>query len=134
MTNLRTSFMGNIANDPSVMGPSSQQWMGQAQADHRDIYDTRVAQANATYNAGMLNTQYNIQKQERADQQARLDAANKAAQDRADRLANLQLHNQVAAQNAANFGSSMGNMVNPYTGGLQGKWDRQGRGRRGAMI
>jgi hypothetical protein len=113
MTNLRSSFMGNIANDPSVMGPSWSDWSSQAQADHRDVFDSRVAQAESAYQAGMLNTQYNIQKQERAAAQSRLDAANKAAQDRADRIANMQIHNQVAWSNNAAMGASTG-MVNPF--------------------
>jgi hypothetical protein len=107
MDKMRSWGLGNIAQDPAVAGPSSSGWMGQAQADHRDIYDTRIAQANATYNAGILNTQYNIQKQERAESQSRLDAANRAAQDRADRIANLQIHNQAAMANNAAYAGSM---------------------------
>ncbi len=117
----------------SARGPSYEGYAAQAQADHRDIYDSRVAIAEAKYQADMLNTQYNIQKQEQAASQARLDAANKAAQERADRLANLQLHNQASMANTANYGAAIGNS-NPFTGGLQSRWARQGRGSRGQLI
>ena len=106
MTNLKTSFMGNIANDPTVMGPTWSQWGGQAQADHRDIYDSRVAQAQAEHQANTLNTQYNIQQAEAARARAEMDAARKAAEARANRIAAIRTRNQVAWANHAAMGAA----------------------------
>ena len=115
--------MGNIANDPSVMGPSSDAWMSQAQGDHRDVYDSRIAQSNAEYQANMLNTQYNIQKSAQAESYARMNAANVAAQDRADRLMSMQIHNQTAMQNANAYAAGGQGMVNPMS---QSGWRTKG--------
>jgi hypothetical protein len=128
MTNLRTSFMGNIANDPAVMGPSSDAWTSQAQGDHRDVYDSRIAQSNASYQADMLNTQYNIQKSAQAESQSRMNAANKAAQDRADRLMSMQMFNQTAMQNSNAYAAGGQGMVNPIQGPTRGGWIDRRRG------
>ena len=125
MSTLSTSFMGNIANDPSVMGPSYSQWSAQAQADHRDIYDSRVAQAQATHQANMLNTQYNIQQAEAARARSEMNAANAAAEARANRMAAIQTQNMVASQNAASYGAALSSSSNPFTGGLRGYLDRR---------
>jgi len=120
--------MGNIANDASVMGPSSDAWMSQAQGDHRDVYDSRIAQSNAEYQANMLNTQYSIQRQERADTQARMNSANVAAQDRADRLMSMQMFNQTAMQNSNAYAAGGQGMVNPIQGPTRGGWIDRRRG------
>jgi hypothetical protein len=103
----------NVMNQ-AAQGPSWGEWGGQAQADHRDVYDSRIAQSNASYQADMLNTQYNIQKSAQAESQSRMNAANKAAQDRADSLSSIQISNQTAMQNSANYAAGMNSgMLNP---------------------
>lgn len=118
----RLQPFANVMNQ-AAQGPSWGEWGGQAQADHRDVYDSRIAQANASYQADMLNTQYSIQKSAQAESQARMNAANTAAQKRADDMASMQMHNQVQMQNANNFTAGMNQpSLNPFQGPRPGSW------------
>jgi len=105
----QNAFMGNIANDPSVTGPSWDSWSGQLQADTRDVYESKLAQAKALHQVQQLNEQFYVQEWQRQQAEARLDARH--AQDRADMLA----QSRVNRQNSAFQGYSSRGMVNPFS-------------------
>ena len=58
----QNAFMGNIANDPAVTGPSWGNWSSQLQADTRDVYESKLAQAKALHQVQQMNEQYLVQK------------------------------------------------------------------------
>lgn len=58
----QNAFMGNIANDPAVTGPSWGNWSSQLQGDTRDVYESKLAQAKALHQVQQMNEQYLVQK------------------------------------------------------------------------
>lgn len=58
----QNAFMGNIANDPAVTGPSWSNWSSQLQGDTRDVYESKLAQAKALHQVQQMNEQYLVQK------------------------------------------------------------------------
>ena len=108
LNSLKSTFMGNIASSEDVQGPSWQSWQGQQQADTRDAWQSNLAKAKAVHQVAQMNEQYTVQENQRIAAQARMDAANRAAQARADRMVNIQMHNQVAMGNNAAYASGMG--------------------------
>ena len=97
--------MGNIANDPSVTGPSWDSWGSQLQADTRDVYESKLAQAKALHQVQQLNEQFYMQERQREAAQQRLDAA-REDQQREQRLQqSFATRQAVQMQNAANVSS-----------------------------
>jgi len=81
----QNAFMGNIANDPAVTGPSWGNWSSQLQADTRDVYESKLAQAKALHQVQQMNEQYAVQK-----------AAADAAHSRMMSLQQAQFNQQMA--------------------------------------
>ena len=68
----QNAFMGNIANDPAVTGPSWGNWSSQLQADTRDVYESKLAQAKALHQVQQMNEQYSVQESQRQAAHSRM--------------------------------------------------------------
>jgi len=76
----QNAFMGNIANDPAVQGPSWDAWSGQQQADTRDVYESKLAQSKALHQVQQINEQFYVQEWQRQQAENRLDARHREQQ------------------------------------------------------
>jgi hypothetical protein len=115
----QNAFMGNIANDPGVQGPSWDAWSGQQQADTRDVYESKLAQSKALHQVQQLNEQFYVQEWQREQAEARLAAA-REEQQREQRLQqSFATQQAVGMQNAANASSYWAQnnfgMKNPFS-------------------
>jgi hypothetical protein len=95
----QNAFMGNIANDPSVTGPSWGSWSSQLQADTRDIYESKLAQAKAMHQVQQMNEQFTVQENQRVAAQQRMEAqqAERYRQQRSDMFAQAITNRQNSA-------------------------------------
>ena len=91
----QNAFMGNIANDPAIMGPSWGSWSSQLQADTRDVYASKLAQAKALHQVQQMNEQFTVQENQRIAAQQRMDAQQSQASNDARWASTVATRNQA---------------------------------------